>query len=718
MKKIFTFLVGVLISIGMQAVDQITMGQFGSWDAEKMQVAEGNVITYDANSSWVGGDVWLGQDLSAYEYVCIVLEDCQGDFKFTLEYEKIAGDEENVSQEYQFSTGTKQVAFKLDPARKQKVNKIMLQNTSNGGTLDIGNLYAGSVAEFETALDLDNLNTGWNTEYDVATHTITYIDAWGAKGWWLGETNYSQYVKVIAEFAEPLTCGGYFDVEYNNATTTSAGLSAGLNSVEVILDQNGASSVKQIIVKGDTKDATITLGAVYFVRDVQTLLPQYVTKDLDLSAMNEGWGSTYDAETKAITFKDAWGACGWWMARDLSDYSKVVAEFSEPAPANGVLKVLYSDGTNGEQGFDANATKVEYELTNSKKDVNEIYLQLAEAKTLKIERVYLVKLNDQKPLSLAKLEYGWGSNYDATTKTISFTGEWGTRGWSINADCSDYTRVIVTFAAPTTAGGVLKADYDNNNYNQQGFEAGATSVELVLDNSLKSYVKGIFLSTASPGTSFEIASATFSRSAMTEGEYGVYNRAVTSGNYGTICLPYGAANYSGMTLYEIAYRDEEKIYLDEVITMQEGMPYIFQATSDNISVTYDNTVADYAHGEENGLYGIRNETNDVAALNADKEEYIIYNNEISKCEANCGLRANRAYIIVADISTEAKAPMPGRRRVGMGYADESAATGVENINGSIAPMIEGTYDIMGRQITEPTATGFYIVNGRKVFVVK
>jgi hypothetical protein len=408
------------------------------------------------------------------------------------------------------------------------------------------------------------------------------------------------------------------------------------------------------------------------------------------------------------------------MARDLSDYSKVVAEFSEPAPANGVLKVLYSDGTDGEQGFNVNATKVEYELTNSKKDVNEIYLQLVEANTLKIERVYLVKLNDQTPLNMTKMEYGWGSDYDAATKTISFTGDWGARGWNIYADCSDYTRVIVTFATPTTAGGVLKADYDNEKTNEQGFEAGATSVELVLDNSLKSYVKGIFLSTASAGTSFEIAFATFSRSAMTEGEFGNYNRAVTSGDYGTICLPYGAANYSGMTLYEIAYRDDaaKQIYLDEATDMEAGMPYIFHATSNNISVTYDNTVADFAHGQENGLYGIRNETNNVAGLNPDKEEYIIYKNEIRKCGANCGLRANRAYIIVADISTEAKAPMPGRRRVGMGYAEENAATGVENINGGIAPMQEGTYDIMGRQVTEPTAAGFYIVNGKKVLVVK
>ena len=111
MKKIFTFMTCMLMCIGMQAVEQISMGQFGSWDAEKMLVAEGNVITYDANYSWVGGDVWLGQDLSAYDYLCVELENCQGDFKFTLEYEKINGDATNVSQEYYFNAGTTQVTL-------------------------------------------------------------------------------------------------------------------------------------------------------------------------------------------------------------------------------------------------------------------------------------------------------------------------------------------------------------------------------------------------------------------------------------------------------------------------------------------------------------------------------------------------------------------------------------------------------------------------------
>ena len=31
---------------------------------------------------------------------------------------------------------------------------------------------------------------------------------------------------------------------------------------------------------------------------------------------------------------------------------------------------------------------------------------------------------------------------------------------------------------------------------------------------------------------------------------------------------------------------------------------------------------------------------------------------------------------------------------------------------------EGIYDIMGRKVAETTASGFYIINGKKVFVVK
>ena len=91
-----------------------------------------------------------------------------------------------------------------------------------------------------------------------------------------------------------------------------------------------------------------------------------------------------------------------------------------------------------------------------------------------------------------------------------------------------------------------------------------------------------------------------------------------------------------------------------------------------------------------------------------------------KCGGNCTLPAYRAYFIVDEISTDEKASAPGRQRVALGYQGENAATGLDNIteSGVIAPAMQGTYDVLGRQLSEPAATGFYIVNGKKVFVVK
>jgi hypothetical protein len=36
----------------------------------------------------------------------------------------------------------------------------------------------------------------------------------------------------------------------------------------------------------------------------------------------------------------------------------------------------------------------------------------------------------------------------------------------------------------------------------------------------------------------------------------------------------------------------------------------------------------------------------------------------------------------------------------------------------VAPMQEGIYDILGRKVDAPTVSGFYIINGKKVFVME
>ena len=230
------------------------------------------------------------------------------------------------------------------------------------------------------------------------------------------------------------------------------------------------------------------------------------TEELNMQDMDNGWSSTYDAATRTITFEAPWAGRGWWLERDLSNYTKVVAEFAAPAPCGGVMKVDYGDNTSAEQGYEAGATSVELVLDDAKKVmVNKIYFSASEAGQLAFKTVYLVKVaggnddpveeGEHEALSLSAMDYGWSSSYDAATQTIKIESEWAARGWLLNKDLSAYTKVIVEFAVATPCGGVLKAEYAEEQYNEQGFETGAQRVELVLDETHKSQVVGIFFST-------------------------------------------------------------------------------------------------------------------------------------------------------------------------------------------------------------------------------
>ena len=195
---------------------------------------------------------------------------------------------------------------------------------------------------------------------------------------------------------------------------------------------------------------------------------------------------------------------------------------------------------------------------------------------------------------------------------------------------------------------------------------------------------------------------------------------LTVEDFGTICYENNITNFIGATFFNVVGKDGRKVIFDEVTELEAGMPYIFRAEAEELKIVLGNETATSA-GKHNSLQGtfegiVPAETNTLTG------NYIIYNNLIKKCGKNCGLNPNRAYFIAAELQSlpAAPAPMPGRRRVAMGYEEENQATGVDNIteNGAITPALQGTYDIMGRQLSEPTATGFYIVNGKKVFVVK
>ena len=88
-----------------------------------------------------------------------------------------------------------------------------------------------------------------------------------------------------------------------------------------------------------------------------------------------------------------------------------------------------------------------------------------------------------------------------------------------------------------------------------------------------------------------------------------YVRNVTSGDYGTICLPYAVAaeDMAGAEFFSIAGKvmkgeEPQSIVLNQVTTLEAGVPYIFSATSDKLIAAYSGKAVAVAE-EANGLIG-------------------------------------------------------------------------------------------------------------------
>ena len=200
------------------------------------------------------------------------------------------------------------------------------------------------------------------------------------------------------------------------------------------------------------------------------------------------------------------------------------------------------------------------------------------------------------------------------------------------------------------------------------------------------------------------------------GDNGSYSRTVRIG-YNTICLPHGAIHFTGATFYEIAHilKNKKKIFFDEVKTLEAGKPYIFYPHSNEVTVYYDNTTSAVPLSH-NGLHGTFDGI--TAASNFLKGKYLVAGDRMVLCGDGCSLAANRAYIVLDEISDKDHPAIPGIKRVSMDYSEENATTALDNITDEsiVAPIQEGVYDILGRKVDAPTVSGFYIINGKKVFV--
>lgn len=152
------------------------------------------------------------------------------------------------------------------------------------------------------------------------------------------------------------------------------------------------------------------------------------TLDLSLSDLGSGWGSSYDAATKTITYESAWSGKGWWLdGADYSKYEQVVVEF-EPVTFDVKLVVEYNGDpkpTSSEAMAPAGKSKVIADLDpEHKNDVQQIYLQNSAVGSLTLTAAYLQN----------------AEAFDPTAPVVLWTGDQALDWWAnaIKIPVSDF----------------------------------------------------------------------------------------------------------------------------------------------------------------------------------------------------------------------------------------------------------------------------------------
>lgn len=179
-----------------------------------------------------------------------------------------------------------------------------------------------------------------------------------------------------------------------------------------------------------------------------------------------------------------------------------------------------------------------------------------------------------------------------------------------------------------------------------------------------------------------------------------YTRTVTSGNFGTICLPFDAT-VTGATVYKITSKVMSGetltgINLESVDALEAGKAYIFKATGSTLTATYSGSYT--AAIEDNGMLG--NLSSDPVTVTSGN--YVVSGNKICPVGENVTVGQYKAYITLTGIGATSRSA---------NFIGFEETTGIENIQNESDNVI--FYNLQGQRVTE-AQKGLVIVGGKKM----
>ena len=254
-----------------------------------------------------------------------------------------------------------------------------------------------------------NFTYCWNSAAESVASSedgsLTYSSAaWGGLAAWVQGTDYgdlSIYSKIVFEFAEATTVNTQILVQLADESNVSAWGNVGITELACEFGENDMSAVNQIALQ-TSEAVTLNVKRVYLVvrsgDEPGPVDPVDPTVDQTKDLMPDFKG-VWNAELETVTDKEdgtkeyvaaEWGGMNaWYGTADWSEWDALVVEFAEATPCATKLAIL-----PGELAANAEAGVTSIKLEFGDADVSAIEqaaLQAAEACTLNITKIYLIK---------------------------------------------------------------------------------------------------------------------------------------------------------------------------------------------------------------------------------------------------------------------------------------------------------------------------------------
>lgn len=225
--------------------------------------------------------------------------------------------------------------------------------------------------------------------------------------------------------------------------------------------------------------------------------------DLSKFEVQDAEKVTYDTESHKITVTAGYtGVQVTATSADDVQGKEVRITFSEAAKVKATVK--YADETATDTIM-SDAATILYMVINGTKKISQIQIQPTEAGSVTLSEVK-VNTESTKPadpetpdepsqtgvnITLDDLNEGWNSTYDATTKTIDITSDWGARGWYIgDGRYNSKGSITVKFEA-VGFGVTLKMEYTNTDGESKDTSASAAAGETEVTLDIPANVKTI-----------------------------------------------------------------------------------------------------------------------------------------------------------------------------------------------------------------------------------